>query len=343
MKLTTLVPYAADFHSTARAVVAMEKAGLDSVLVPEAYSFDAVSQIGYLAAVTDRLEIGTGIVNVFSRSAGLLGMTAAGCDYVSGGRFFLGIGASGPQVVEGFHGVAYDRPLARTREVIEVVRAVLRREVIEHHGATLDIPLPPEQGTGLGRPLKLINHPVRPRVPIWWASLMPAAVRATAEVADGWLPMLYVPERAERVWGDVLRRGTEARSCDLAPLEIAAGGPVAIGDGLDVGELRGRSGAFVALYVGGMGARGKNFYNDIAVAYGFGEEARTIQELYLEGKKKEAEAAVPEALLEGLTLIGPRTYVADRLAAFRAAGVTRLNVEPIGDPVETITALRELL
>jgi F420-dependent oxidoreductase-like protein len=343
VKLTTLVPYAADFHSTARTVVAMEKAGLDSVLVPEAYSFDAISQIGYLAAVTERLEIGTGLINVFSRSAALLGMTAAGCDYVSGGRFFLGLGASGPQVVEGFHGVAYDHPLARTREVIEVVRAVLRREVIEHHGPTIDIPVPAAKGTGLGRPMKLINHPVRSEVPIWWASLKAGAVRATAEIADGWLPMLYVPERAERVWGDELRRGAMARSTDLASLEIAAGGPVAIGDGLDVQALRDLSRPFVALYVGGMGARGKNFYNDIAVAYGFGEEARTIQELYLDGKKKEAEAAVPEALLEGLTLIGPRGYVADRLAAFRAAGVTRLNVEPIGDPVETITSLRDLL
>jgi F420-dependent oxidoreductase-like protein len=343
MKLITLLPYAADFHTSARKVVEMERAGLDAVLVAEAYSFDAVSQVGYLSAITERLQIGTGIVNVYSRTPALLGMTAAGCDYVSGGRFFLGLGASGPQVIEGFHGMEYQKPLARTREVIDVVRSVVRREVLDYQGATIQAPLPEGRGTGLGKPLKLINHPVRSSVPIWWASLKTASVRATASTADGWLPVMFIPELAGKVWGDALSEGTRTRPSELGPLDITAGGRVAIGDDLDVAALRDRARPFIALYVGGMGARGKNFYNDIVTAYGFGDAARTIQDLYLDGKKAEAEAAVPDELLERLTLIGPRGYVAERLAAFREAGVTYLNIEPFGDPTPTIEALREII
>jgi F420-dependent oxidoreductase-like protein len=344
MKLATVVPYDGDFRATARQVVAMEAAGLDTVFVPEAYSFDAVSQVGYLASLTERLEIGTGIVNVYSRSPALLGMTAAGCDYVTGGRFFLGLGASGPQVIEGFHAIPYDRPLARTREVIDVVRAVLRREVVRYDGKAVTVPLPPGTGTGLGRPLKLINKPLRARVPIWWAALMPGAVQATAEVADGWIPMLYVPELAGLVWDEPLKAGLAKRQAGLGPLDIVAGGRVAIGDNLDVTGLRDGLRPFLALYIGGMGARGKNFYNDIAAAYGYGDAAREIQDHYLAGRKREAEAAVPARLLESLTLIGPAGYVRDRVQAFRDAGVTYLNAEPVGpDPVRTIAGLRAIL
>lgn len=343
MKLITLLPYAADFHTSARKVVEMEKAGLDAVLVAEAYSFDSVSQVGYLSAVTERVQIGTGIVNVYSRTPALLGMTAAGCDYVSGGRFFLGLGASGPQVIEGFHGIEYQKPLTRTREVIDVVRSVVRREVLNYQGATVAAPLPEGRGTGLGKPLKLINHPVRSSVPIWWASLKTASVRATAATADGWLPVMYIPELADKVWGDALTEGSKDRPGELGALDIAAGGLVAIGDDLDIPALRDKARTFIALYTGGMGARGKNFYNDIITAYGFGDHARTIQDLYLDGKKNEAEAAIPDELLEKLTLIGPRGYAADRLAAFREAGVTYLNIEPIGDPTPTIETLRKLI
>lgn len=344
MKLATMVPYDGDFRAAARQVVAMEAAGLDAVFVPEAYSFDAVSQVGYLAALTERVEIGTGIVNVYSRSPALLGMTAAGCDYVTGGRFFLGLGASGPQVIEGFHAVPYDRPLARTREVIDVVRAVLRREVVRYDGKAVTVPLPPGTGTGLGRPLKLINKPLRARVPIWWAALMPRAVQATAEVADGWIPMLYAPELAGLVWDEPLKAGLAKRQADLGPLDIVAGGRVAIGDNLDVTALRDGLRPFLALYIGGMGARGKNFYNDIAAAYGYGDAAREIQDHYLAGRRREAEAAVPAGLVEGLTLIGSAGYVRDRVQAFRDAGVTYLNVEPVGpDPVRTIAGLRAIL
>ena len=344
MKLATQVHYAGDIRGAAREVAAMEAAGLDAVFVPEAYSFDAVSQVGYLAALTERVEIGTGIVNVYSRSAALLGMTAAGCDYVTGGRFFLGLGTSGPQVIEGFHAVPFDRPVARTREVIDVVRAVLRREVVRYEGTAVTVPLPPGEGTGLGKPLKLINKPLRAQVPIWWASLMPRAVEATAQTADGWIPMLYIPELAGRVWDEPLKAGLASRPASLGTLDVVAGGPVAIGDHLDVAALRDELRPFLALYVGGMGARGKNFYNDIAAAYGFGAAAREIQEHYLAGRKREAEAAVPAGLLESLTLIGPAGYVRDRIQAFRDAGVTYLNVEPAGpDRVGTIGALRAML
>jgi F420-dependent oxidoreductase-like protein len=343
MKLITLLPYAADFHASARKVVEMEKAGLDAVLVPEAYSFDAISQVGYLSAITERVEIGTGIVNIYSRTPSLLGQTAAGCDFVSGGRFFLGLGASGPQVVEGFHGVEYDKPLLRTREVIDVVRTVVRRETVDYQGKVIQVPLPEGRGTGLGKPLKLINHPVRPAVPIWWASTRTASVRATAEIADGWLPPFFIPELAGNVWGDALAEGTKKRNPALGPLDVVGGGRVAIGEDLDVERLRDGVRPFLALYIGGMGARGKNFYNEIAVAYGFADAARTIQDLYLDGKKQEAEAAVPAELLERVSLIGPKSYVAERLAASREAGVTYLNVQPFGDPTPTIEALKELL
>jgi F420-dependent oxidoreductase-like protein len=247
-------------------------------------------------------------------------------------------------VVEGFHGVPYEKPLMRIKETIEVVRRVIRREVIDFHGQTIDIPLPAGQGTGLGKPLKLINRPVREAVPIWWASLMGNAVAATAEVADGWLPIMFIPEKAMGVWGDDLRRGLAKRSPDLAPLDISAGGMLAIGDDLPVEKIRDMGRPGTALYVGGMGARGKNFYNDLAVRYGYEQAAKEIQDLYLEGKKDEAAAKVPEEWLEKTSLVGPASYIAERVAAYKEAGVTVLNVNPVGsDPVKAIDQMREIV
>jgi F420-dependent oxidoreductase-like protein len=344
MKLSMSLSYAGGFKEAAKQVVDLEKAGLDIVWVAEAYTFDAISQMGYLAAITERVEIASGIVNVYSRTPTLLGMTAAGLDFVSEGRCILGLGASGPQVVEGFHGVPYEKPMARIKETIEVVRRVIRREVIDFHGQTIDIPLPEGEGTGLGKPLKLINRPVRDAVPIWWASLMGKSVAATAEVADGWLPVMFIPERADKVWGDDLRRGLAKRSPDLGPLEISAGGMLAIGDDLPIEKLRDMGRPGTALYVGGMGARGKNFYNDLAVRYGFEQAAKEIQDLYLDGKKEEAGAKVPEEWLEKTSLVGPASYIADRVAAYKEAGVTVLNVNPVGsDPVKAIDQLREIV
>ncbi len=344
MKLSMQLSYAGGFKEAAKQVVDLEKSGLDVVWVAEAYTFDAISQMGYLAAITERVQIGSGIVNVFSRTPTLLGMTAAGIDFVSDGRCILGLGASGPQVVEGFHGVPYEKPLMRIKETIEVVRRVVRREVIDFHGQTIDIPLPEGEGTGLGKPLKLINRPVRDAIPIWWASLMGNAVAATAEVADGWLPIMFIPERAQKVWGDDLKRGLAKRSADLPPLDISAGGMLAIGDDLPVEKIRDMGRPGTALYVGGMGARGKNFYNDLAVRYGFEQAAKEIQDLYLDGKKDEAAAKVPEEWLEKTSLVGPASYIAERVAAYKEAGVTVLNVNPVGsDPVKTIDQLREIV
>ena len=344
MKLSMSLSYAGGFKEAAKQVVDLEKAGLDIVWVAEAYTFDAISQMGYLAAITDRVEIASGIVNVYSRTPTLLGMTAAGLDYISEGRCILGLGASGPQVVEGFHGVPYEKPMVRIKETIDVVRRVIRREVIDFHGQTIDIPLPEGEGTGLGKPLKLINRPVRDAVPIWWASLMGKSVAATAEVADGWLPVMFIAERADKVWGDDLRRGLAKRSPDLGPLDISAGGMLAIGDDLPVEKIRDMGRPGTALYVGGMGARGKNFYNDLAVRYGFEQAAKEIQDLYLDGKKEEAAAKVPEEWLEKTSLVGPASYIADRVAAYKEAGVTVLNVNPVGsDPVKAIDQLREIV
>src|SRR5262245_7343445 len=193
MKLSTMINYAGGFQQAVQQVVELEKVGLDQVMIAEAYSFDAISQVGYLAAKTERVEIGTGIVNVYSRTAALMAMTAAGCDFVSDGRFILGLGASGPQVVEGFHGVPYEKPMVRIKEYIDSCRMIWKREApFEYHGQTVDAPLPAGKGTGLGKALKIINHPVRPSIPIWWASLMERSVEATAESADGWLPIFFV-------------------------------------------------------------------------------------------------------------------------------------------------------
>jgi F420-dependent oxidoreductase-like protein len=274
-------------------------------------------------------------------------MTAAGCDFVSEGRFILGLGASGPQVIEGFHGVPYEKPMARIKDYIEVCRMALRREPLVYDGATVHLPLPADRGTGLAKPLKLINHPVRADVPIWWASLMGKSVEATAQYADGWIPVFFVPERHERVWGEHLAAGLAKRDPALGPLQITAGGILAIDERL-VGDERARlldrARPVLALYVGGMGARGKNFYNTVAQRYGWEAEAKQIQDLYLDGKKDEAAALVPAEWLELANLVGPPGYVKERVAAFEEAGVTVLSVNPVGpEPVGAVEELRGLI
>ena len=347
MKLSMMINYAGGFKEAAQRVVELEKAGLDQVWIAEAYSFDAISQVGYLAAITNRVEIGTGIVNVYSRSAALMAMTAAGCDYVSDGRFILGLGASGPQVIEGFHGIPYEKPMQRIKEYIEVCRTVWKREPLNYQGQTVTAPLPTGVGTGLGKPLKLINHPKRADIPVWWASLKGMSVEATAELANGWLPIMFVPEKFDRVWGKQLKAGLAKRSPELGTLEISAGGILAIGDD-NVGDKKSKILDMVrpnsALYIGGMGARGKNFYNDICRAYGYEDEAKIIQDLYLDGKKEEAAANVPTEMLELTNLVGPKSLIAERVAAFKEAGVTVLSVNPVGaDAVRQIETLRDIV
>ena len=347
MKLSTMVSYSGGFKHAVRGVIEMEKAGLDLVWVPEAYGFDGPSQMGYLAALTSTIEIGSGILPIYTRTPSLLAMTAAGVDALSDGRFHLGLGASGPQVIEGFHGVQYTNPLGRTREVIEICRDVWRREApLVHDGKNYTIPLPSDQGTGLAKALKIITHPVRPSIPIWIAALGEKNVEMTAEVANGWMPIFFIPERAKDVWGAPLARGAAKRDSSLGDLMITAGGLLAIGEGDDVTKLRDLQRPFAALYIGGMGAKGKNFYNELCVRYGFEEEAERIQDLYLAGKKEEAEAAVPDEFLELTTLCGPKSYVRERIAAFAEAGVTHLQVHPIAlegqseaSLVETVKAM----
>lgn len=347
MKLSMSINYSGDFHADVKRVQELEAAGLDLVWVPEAYSFDAVSQMGYLAAKTSTIQIGSGILNVYSRTATCMAQTAAGLDFVSGGRFVLGLGASGPQVVEGFHGVPYDKPMARIRDYIEVCRMTWRRERVVHDGQAVKIPLPEGEGTGLGKPLKLINHPVREDIPIFWASLMGLSVTATAQYADGWLPIFFDPEKFHTVWGDELKKGAAQRDPSLGTLQISAGGMVAIGDeyaGDAADRVLDLSRPSVALYVGGMGARDKNFYNTICQKYGYVDEAIEIQDLYLSGRKDEAAAKVPAEMLRKTNLVGPAGLVAERIAAYREAGVTHLSVTPVGgDPVATVERLRALV
>jgi F420-dependent oxidoreductase-like protein len=342
MKIATVLDYSGGFKQAARNVVDMEKAGLDLVWVAEAYGFDSPSLMGYLAALTETVEIGAAILPIFTRTPTLIAMTAAGVDALSDGRFQLGLGASGPQVIEGFHGVAYTNPLGRTREIVAICRDVWKREApVTHQGKNYTLPLPPGEGTGLGKALKIIAHPVRSEIPIWIASLGEKNVALTAEIANGWLPMLYIPERAKEVWGAPLAAGEAKRSGDLGELMISAGGLLAIGEGDDVTALRELQRSLVALYVGGMGAKGKNFYNELAVRYGYEKEAATIQDLYLNGKKKEAEAAVPKEFLELTTLCGPKSYVAERIGAFKEAGVTHLQVQPLARDGRALASLIE--
>ena len=339
MKLSMQVPYSGGFKQSAALVRDYERAGLDIVWVAEAYGFDAPSFMGYLAATTETIQIGSAILPIYSRTPTLIAQTAAGIDAMSDGRCILGLGASGPQVIEGWHGVPYQAPLGRTREIIDICHLVWKRERVTYDGRYYTLPLPPEQGTGLGKPLKIIPHLLRDSIPIYVASLGPKNVAMTAEVADGWLPLFYVPERAGDVWADDLAAGAAKRSPDLGPLEVVAGGIVAIGE--DAAAVAEMARPMVALYVGGMGARGKNFYNDLACRYGFEAEAKEIQDLYLEGRKDEAAAKVPDELLALTNLCGPEGWVKERIAAFKESGVTTLTVTPVGDdPLAIIEKLK---
>ena|SRR5437868_4855832 len=344
MRIGMAINYSGGFKETVNDLADYERAGLDIVFVAEAYSFDAVSQMGYIAAKTDKLQIASGILPIYSRTPTLLAMTAAGMDYVSDGRFTLGIGASGPQVIEGFHGVPYHAPLGRTREVVEICRKVWQRDKMEYAGKYYTLPLPAGQGTGLGKPLKLINHPVRSRIPIVIAAIGPKNVELTAEIAESWEPIFYVPEKAADVWGDALAAGTAKRDPSLGTIDIIAQAAVYIGD--DAAEMLDLGRSMAALYIGGMGAKGKNFYNELAVRYGYEKEAAQIQELYLSGKKKEAEALVPLELLEKMSLIGSEGFVRDRIQAMRDSGVTTLNIAPLGrtheERIKLLEKVREL-
>lgn len=320
-----------------------EAAGADMIWMAEAYGRDAVSLLGFAAACTRRVRLGTGVLNVFSRTPALLAQSAAALDDVSGGRFELGLGASGPQVVEGWHGVPFDRPLQRTREVVLACRQVWRRDRLRQDGPTIQVPLDPARG----KALKLSSHPVRADIPVWLAGIGPRTVALAAEIAHGWLPPFFVPERADRVWGGDLRAGAARRDPALPPLRIAAGGHVEItgGSAAAARAARDRARPWLARYVGGMGAPGADYYNDLVRRYGFTADAGRVQQLYLDRKPEAAAAALSEEILEAVTVCGPPSYVQERLAAYRAAGVEQFRVADLGggpDP-RTLEAVAELV
>jgi F420-dependent oxidoreductase-like protein len=307
-----------------------ERLGYHSAWAAEAWGTDAVTVLAWIAATTERIKVGSAILQIPGRTPANAGMTAATLDLLSGGRFLLGLGTSGPQVVEGWHGEPWGKPLAKTREYVEIVRAVLRRDVVEHHGEHYDIPYTGPGATGLGKPLKLMARPLRAEVPIYLASMGPKSVELAFEIADGWIPLFFQPERARAVFPmDGAREG----------FEIAPSVPVVLIDDVEAG--RDALKQYYALYVGGMGARGKNFYNDLFARYGYEQEARTVQDLYLDGKQRDAAAAVPDDFVDAVALVGPKERIGERLEAFREAGATELLVST-RDPA-ALRALAELL
>ncbi|HET8741615.1 MAG TPA: LLM class F420-dependent oxidoreductase [Gaiella sp.] len=300
-----------------------ERCGFHSVWTSEAYGSDAVSPLAWVGARTERILLGTAIMQMPARSPATTAATVATLDLLSGGRVLLGLGTSGPQVAEGWHGQAWGKPLTRTREYVAIVRAILRRDApLEHHGEHYDVPYSGTDATGLGKPLKLIVHPPRADVPIYLAAIGPKNVALAAEIADGWLPIFFSPERFAETHGPMLEEGFARRGGRPDRWDLAAHVPVVVTD--DVGAGRDFLKPLLALYVGGMGAKGQNFYTRLASRYGYEEAAGTIQDLYLAGKKNDAIAAVPDALVDEVALVGDRARIADRLAAFRQCGVGTL-------------------
>jgi F420-dependent oxidoreductase-like protein len=292
-----------------------ERLGYESAWAAEAWGTDAVTVLSWLAATTTRIKIGSAILQIPARTPANTAMTAATLDLMSGGRFLLGLGTSGPQVVEGWHGEPWGKPLAKTREYVELVRSALRRERLEYDGEHYQVPFRGDGATGLGKPLKLMVRPLRADIPIFLAALRPRSVELAAQIADGWLPIFFSPERARETFPAPFARNG---------LEIAPSVPAQVSD--DIATARDSLKPYYALYIGGMGARGTNFYNDLAQRYGYEREAEEIQTLFLDGKQREAAAAVPDAFVDEVALVGPRERITDRLAAWTESGATTLLV-----------------
>lgn len=297
-----------------------DRLGFHSVWAAEAYGSDVLTPLAWIAAQTERINVGSGIMQIPARTPSATAMAAATLDQLSGGRMLLGIGASGPQVAEGWYGQEYGKPLKRTREYIEIVRTILKREgPLEFHGEYYDIPV--QGGTGLGKPLKLITKPLRPDIPIYLAAIGPKNVALAAEIADGWLPVFFSPYRPE-IFTDYLDEGFVKRGGRSDEFDVAAAVTIIMGD--DVDACRDLVRPYLSLYIGGMGARGKNFYNDLACRMGYEAAAKEVQDLYLDGKKTEAQAALPDELIDEVALCGPRERIVERLDAWKASPVTTL-------------------
>jgi F420-dependent oxidoreductase-like protein len=324
MQLGFYMGYAAPGTSLRELVdlaIEAERLGYESAWAAEAWGSDAVTPLAWLGALTERIDLGTAVMQLPGRSPANAAMTAATLDLLSGGRVRIGLGTSGPQVVEGWHGEAWGRPLGKLREYVEIVRAALRREVVEHHGAHYDIPYTGDGATGLGKPLKLMLRPQRKEIPIYLATLGPKAVELTFEVADGWLPVWLSPTKAREVFPlQTARDG----------FDVAAGVQVVVTDDVQAGldALKPHYG----FYIGGMGAKGTNFYNDLFARFGFEAEAPLVQEAFLAGNQRDAFALVPDAFVDDVALVGPPERIRDKLAAWRESGVTTLLVQS-HDPV----------
>jgi F420-dependent oxidoreductase-like protein len=306
-----------------------ERLGYDSAWAAEAWGTDCVTVLAWLGATTTKLKLGSAIMQIPGRTPANTAMTAATLDLLSGGRLLLGLGTSGPQVVEGWHGQPWGKPLVKTREYVEIVRAALRRETLEHHGEHYDIPY--QDGTGLGKPLKLMARPLRAEIPIYIAAMAPKAVAQACEIADGWLPIFWSPERSREVFPTAVAQAGPA-------FDIAPSVPAILIDDVEAGRdfLK----PYYALYVGGMGSREKNFYNDLMRRYGYEAEAEKIQELYLDGLKRDAADAVPDAFVDEVALIGPKERIAERFDAWRESGATTLLVST--QQREALQALAEI-
>jgi F420-dependent oxidoreductase-like protein len=317
-----------------------DRLGYHSVWVAEAWGSDAVSMLAWYGSATQRIGLGSAVLQMPARTPAMTAMTAATLDALSGGRFHLGLGTSGPQVAEGWHGVPFGKPLGRTREYVTVVRDALARQPLEHHGEHYRIPYDGPDATGLGKPLRLQIHPQRD-IPVYLGAIGPRNVALAAEIADGWLPIFYSPERAAEIFGPHLGEGF-ARSGDPSKgdhFDVAATVPAVLTAEPD--RARWSIRPMLALYIGAMGARGHNFYHDLAVRYGYEKAADEIQRLALDGRHREAMAAVPDALVDEVSLIGSRAAIADRLEAWKESGVTTL-VAGVED-LPTLRALAELV
>lgn len=306
-------------------VLEAERLGYDSVWTAEAYGSDAVTPLAYLAAKTTRIKLGTGIMQLAGRTPALCAMTMSTLDALSGGRVLVGLGLSGPQVVEGWHGQPYDKPVARLREYVQILRKIwAREEPVELNGKAYQVPYRGPDATGLGKPLKSILH--GRQLPIYLATMQPLSIRTTAELADGWLPIWFAPQRMEMFRPPIeegFKRAGKGKS--WKDFEIAAGCTVIVGD--DVRACLAQMKPNLALYVGGMGAKNKNFHNEMISRYGYGEIAAHIQDLYLSGRKQEAIAAVPDELCDELSLCGPEARIRQRYKAWQECGVTTMLVQ----------------
>ena len=340
MRLGLMLGYAAGkIDLPIELVQEADRLGVHALWTAEAYGSDAVTPLAWLGALTERIRLGTAIMQMPGRTPANAAMTAMTLNQLSGGRFLMGLGLSGPQVVEGWHGVSYDRPLARTREYIEIVRRIFRREApLTFEGTHYHIPFRGQGATGLGKPLKSTLQ-AAPDIPIYLAAIGPRNVELAAEIADGWLPMFFAPERYDTVFGPHVEAGLARAGKSIDGFDIAPTVSVVINDSLDIcyNMLR----PMLALYVGGMGARGRNFYYDLAVRYGFEGVAAEVQDLYLSGDKGAAMARVPAELIDAVALVGPRERIRERLAIWRESPVTTLNMTVFD--IETLRVMIELV